>query len=64
MEHYNGNSVGSKRPLSLLRKFVEPVPEVDTLGVEGHWNWNPSVPFDPDQLKGYCPATGSEGGED
>jgi hypothetical protein len=52
------------RPLSILRGYVEAVPEEDTLGVEQPWTWKPRVTVSLEGLLGYCPGSGSEGGED
>jgi hypothetical protein len=50
--------------LSLLRSLVEQIPTDDTLRVEGTWTWLPDVTVDVNKLRGFCPATGTEGGED
>jgi len=49
--------------LSLLRPLVRQVPQ-DVLGAEGNWNWTPEVEVDHSEMTGYCPGSGSEGGED
>lgn len=53
-----------RRALSILRGYVEVVPANDTLGVAQPWTWQPLVVVSLDALYGYCPGSGSEGGED
>ena len=49
--------------LSLLRYSLDPVPE-DALRADAEWSWSPDVEIDTKRFVGYCPATGTEGGED
>jgi len=50
-------------PLTLIRSLVEEIP-VDKLGIEGSWDWDPSVPVDTQRLGKGSPTTEYSSQED